>query len=89
MVMSTLSSIWSWSSGLALAGSSTTITNASGSLEVLVLLLRNLSRASLYDCIKSYIHFFFFLLSLPEAYFLDDMLLLEFRETISNNNFIK
>ena len=46
-------------------------------------LLRNLWRAPLCYCIKTSIRVFFFLLSLSEAYFVDDMAPLKFRETIS------
>jgi len=46
-------------------------------------LLRNLWKAPLCYCIKTSIRVFFFLLSLSEAYFLDDMVPLKFRETIS------
>jgi hypothetical protein len=40
------------------------------------------------DCINSFtrIFSFFFLFSLPEAYFLDDTILLKFRERISSKN---
>ena len=43
----------------------------------------NLSCEELYNYIKLSIHLFFFILLLSEAYFLDDMVLLKFREIIS------